>query len=292
MSIEKINSIINKCSQDTVDLKVNLSGFSGARLVSALQQLTKCCEDSVYLEVGVFQGLTLTSVASFNPDIKCFGIDNFKVLDPDNKNSSIVEQRLDEFTSGNAEIINMDFEEALLNLNKYINNKKVGVYFIDGPHDYRSQYLCLEFVKPYLSDNAIILVDDSNYSHVRRANYDWLRANPEYTLIFEEYTDIHPQNMSKHEKINAKDGWWDGINIIYRDKEKKLSRKLPKITNDVELFYDDHVIHSTKYAKYARKILSAFSHGIFAAIGYTLYFFLTPKPKQNKYKAVNVNLDE
>lgn len=34
-----------------------------------------------------------------------------------------------------ATLIDKDFEEALLNF-----DRKVGVYFVDGPHDYRSQF--------------------------------------------------------------------------------------------------------------------------------------------------------
>ena len=271
---------------------IALSGYSGKKLIHALQSLTglasRSGDDIAYLEIGVFQGLTLTSVASSNPQIQCFGVDNFSQFDPDDKNFSMVRSRLKEHTTGNGSIINEDFEDALLSLKEHIGDKKIGVYFIDGPHDYRSQYLCLEYMKPYLSDDAVIIIDDSNYSHVRRANSDWLRANPDYTLIFEEYTECHPQNMNTQKENDAREGWWDGVNIIYRDPSRELNRCYPTIDDGMDMFYQDHSVHQAKYAAYAPKILRAFSFGLVPAIAYCLYFFLTPKPLKKLFRTGNV----
>lgn len=274
------------------DNSIALSGFSGKKLIHMLQALTdlatKNCENIAYLEVGVFQGLTLTSVASTNPQAQCFGVDNFSQFDPDDENFSIVRSRLKEHTSGNGSIINEDFENALLNLKEHVGDSKIGVYFIDGPHDYRSQYLCLDYIKPYLSDDAVIIIDDSNYPHVRRANSDWLRANPEYTLIFEEYTECHPQNMNAQKENEARDGWWNGVNIIYRDTSRVLDRCYPTISEGVDIFYKDHAVHQTKYAEYAPQILRAFSYGFVPAIAYCIYFFMTPRPLKKRFKTGNV----
>jgi hypothetical protein len=286
----EIMEILNK--EEPADNTIALSGYSGKKLIHALQSLTglasRSGDDIAYLEIGVFQGLTLTSVASSNPQIQCFGVDNFSQFDPDDKNYSMVRSRLKEHTTGNGSIINEDFEDALLSLKEHIGDKKIGVYFIDGPHDYRSQYLCLEYMKPYLSDNAVIIIDDSNYSHVRRANFDWLRANPDFTLVFEEYTQCHPINMSALEEKEAREGWWDGVNIIYKDLSRDIERCFPIVDDSLELFYQDHLVHPAKYAAYASKILKAFSFGILGALAYSILFFLTPKPLKKRFRHTNV----
>ena len=94
-------------------------------------------------------------------------------FDPEKKNLSIVEERLTKLQLDNAFIINNDYEDALENLRHTIGDKKIGVYFIDGPHDYRSQLMCLELALPYLHEQAVIIVDDSNYRNVRQANRDF-----------------------------------------------------------------------------------------------------------------------
>ncbi|MBT6361608.1 MAG: hypothetical protein HOJ67_05380, partial [Rhodospirillaceae bacterium] len=54
-----------------------LSGLAGLKTVGALQrlaQLMSADETACYLEIGVFQGLTLVSTALDAPDLPCFGI--------------------------------------------------------------------------------------------------------------------------------------------------------------------------------------------------------------------------
>ena len=138
-----------------------LSGLSGARTVGLLQRLAKLFEDvpnSCYLEVGVFQGLTLVSTALEAPGLPCFGIDNFATLDPGGQNKAIVDNRISGFGADNAHLINADFEAGLETLDNHIGDRRVGVYLVDGPHDYRSQLICLTLVQPFLHENAVIVI--------------------------------------------------------------------------------------------------------------------------------------
>lgn len=237
-----------------------VTGLSGDRLIGFLQRSALSAsreEENGYLEVGVYQGLTLTSVASSAPQLSCFGIDNFSKYDPENKNRAIVKARLAEHCQGNGVLIDADFEEALLNLESHIDEKRIAVYFVDGPHDYRSQYLCLDFIKPYLADRAVIVVDDSNYEHVRRANFDWLKANPDFALLYETYTPAHPGNLEGVELQKCKDGWWNGVNIIVRDSDQSLSRIYPPVDASRERYINDHVIHPHRYAELVPYLLEA-----------------------------------
>jgi predicted O-methyltransferase YrrM len=226
-----------------------LTGYSGEKLVGCLQRLSQIAitDNSCYVEVGVFQGLTLLSVGQAIPQNSVYGIDNFAFFDPQNKNLDIVKERQKKLNLNNVEIVNEDYEDALEQLKKHIGEKQVAVYFIDGPHDYRSQLMCLELIKPYLAENAIILVDDCNYLHVRQANRDFLKINPTFKLLFEAYTNVHPLNLNESDRKLHQKGWWDGVNIIVHDPKNELKEKFPPTIRNRALFENDHATHATKY---------------------------------------------
>jgi cephalosporin hydroxylase len=232
-----------------------LTGFSGAKILSLLKNLATIIVNNelTYLEVGVYRGLTLLSVAGSVPEYEVFGIDNFAFFDKDGKNLDIIKERMNRFNLNNASIINEDFEDALENLGKFTGNKKTGLYFIDGPHDYRSQLIALMLIRPWLSENAIIIIDDCNYRHVRQANRDFLMTNQEYKLIFQAYTKAHPENLKADERGEAEAGWWNGINVIVRDPFDNFEPFFPPVVRDKNLFTNDHHIHTARYPNAFRK---------------------------------------
>lgn len=251
----KVKSAIQKAEKEGLKVKLNgLTGYSGKKMVGCLQRLSQLNvnENQCYLEVGVYQGMTLLSVAgAIDKKYMAFGIDNFAFFDKEGKNFGIVKQRKQNLNLENAKVINLDYEDALHSLKEHLGGKKIGVYFIDGPHDYRSQMVCLLFAKPYLADNAIIVIDDSNYRHVRQANADFLQGHPEFKLFFEAYTGCHPQNMTDTQIKEARDGWWDGINIIVRDKNNLLQPMYPQTFRDRGVYENEHQIHSNRFPESA-----------------------------------------
>ena len=97
-----IDNCINICSDienGKEKLKINndiLTGYSGKKLITALQLFTKQLvnTNNIYLEIGVFQGLTLLSNAFYNKDVDCMGIDNFSLFNEDGNNKKTVEERI------------------------------------------------------------------------------------------------------------------------------------------------------------------------------------------------------
>jgi len=280
-----------------------LTGFSGNKLVGSLQRLTSLFsenKDTCYLEVGVFQGLTLLSVANAIPSINCYGIDNFAQFDIKGENFGIVKNRIEKLGLQNATVINRDYEDALETLADAIGiNKKVGVYFIDGPHDYRSQLMCLELALPYLHENAVIIIDDSNYKHVRQANRDFLITHPEYKLVFEAYTKCHPVNMTRTEEEDARKGWWNGVNIIVKDIDNQLKPMYPPTKRSRIPYENEHDIHALKIAEAAPQAVAIIQsiyeinfpkvlHNVFSfykAIGKYNHMFKTRYKVLNTYSA-------
>lgn len=250
MNHESRMALIKEASSFGISSRLlGLSGYSGEKVIGFLQRIAKemDVDNECYLEVGVFQGMSLISVAGVRSDLLCVGVDNFSQFDPDGKNKELVLERMALNNIENIRLVEKDFEDALQGLDEHISGKMIGLFFVDGPHDYRSQLMCLEMVKPYLSANALIVVDDSNYSHVRQANADFLRINPEFKLVFQAYTFGHPMNHG-----NVMDefrmGWWNGINVIVKDQENKLEVMYPFTEADKTLFYNDHIVHSEKYS--------------------------------------------
>jgi len=232
-----------------------LTGFSGEKLIGALQRLARLTvsEENCYLEVGVFQGLTLLSVASVLQDKGvAYGIDNFAFFDPEQKNRGIIKQRRKSLGLNNAVLINKDYEEALKKLDEHLAGKKVGLYFVDGPHDYRSQLVCLLLIKPFLAERAVIVVDDCNYNFVRQANADFLQSHPGFKLFFEAYTPCHPKNMTPKQEKAARKGWWNGVNILVKDPENQLQPLTPKTRRNRHLFEQAAHLQSTRFPDSSR----------------------------------------
>jgi len=258
--IRNILSAIREAERQglTVEAGGTLTGYSGTQLTALLQRLTRAFrdEDTCYLEVGVFQGLTLLSVSLANSNTPCYGIDNFEFFDPEDKNYNIVQERAQKLGIENYSIINKDYEEAFSDLEAYLEGQQIGVYFVDGPHDYRSQLMCLQLARPYLHPNAVIVVDDSNYRHVRQANRDFLTVYPEFKLLFEAYTPAHPKNLSEEKRGEVQKGWWNGVNVLIRDADNEMPRHYPPTPEDRSLYLNEHHIHAAKYAGLAPQLLN------------------------------------
>jgi hypothetical protein len=237
-----------------------LSGISGLKTVGLLQRLARLFADEAqacYLEIGVFQGLTLVSTALEAPELPCFGIDNFATLDPDGKNQSIVRERLDRFGAANATLIDADFEDALEGLEAHLGGCKVAVYFVDGPHDYRSQMVCLLAGLRHLHERCVIVIDDANYPDVRWSTRDFLTGNPEFKMVFDAYSPAHPANMTREEKPVFEAGWLNGVNILVRDPDGALPAMMPPIEPEERTLYlNEWRAHRLRLAELAPEALA------------------------------------
>lgn len=253
-------------TQLPLDIQDKSIGLSGAKLVTALQRLTglACAGGGrCYVEVGTYRGLTLLSVAKGNPEVACYGIDNFSQFDVDGVNQRIIAERSAALGTTNANLIKSDFEAAFDDLHAHIGDLKVGSYNVDGPHDYRSQLVCLTQVVKYLAPYAVIFVDDSNYEHVRQANKDFLQAFPQFKLLFEAYGPAHPNNLSPEAHRKVRDEYWNGTNIIVHDPDGMLEPMFPPTSPDRSLYINEHEVHSARTAEaapLALDLLDAFAN--------------------------------
>lgn len=258
--VEETRSFLERCHRAVTQTEAEgpltpipkeiLTGYSGDKVLAVLQRLTAAllATDACYLEVGVFQGLSLLSVAMGCPGVHCYGIDNFAFFDPKGKNLGMVRDRARLLGVQNITIINEDYEVAFARLDSHLSGRSVAVYFVDGPHDYRSQLQCLELALPHLHRDSVIVIDDSNYRHVRQANRDFLVTHPDWKLLCQAYTSRHPMNMPESERAAAVAGWWNGINILVHDPAGELETRLPPTGDNRRIFEAEHVLFSSAVA--------------------------------------------
>ena len=142
--------------------------------------------NEVYCEVGSFQGSTLIGTLLNNPDCMAYAVDNFSVFDTNGENFAELQENLKSFhLEDQVFFCNQDFEEFFLDLKESAIEDKIGVYFYDGAHDYRSQLLALLLVKPFLADKALIIIDDTNRPDVQLANWDFIATHPQCQLLLD-----------------------------------------------------------------------------------------------------------
>jgi hypothetical protein len=155
-------------------------------------------EDS-FVNVGVWNGFTLLCGMADNPDRRCVGIDNFSQF------GGPREEFLERFHSRASEqhrFYDMDYRDYF----RQEHSGKIGVYIYDGEHSYRNQLEGLRIAEPHLSEDAIIIVDDTNWEMPRRATLDFMdESTLHYRVLFDEETCFpgHPT-------------YWNGLMVLRR----------------------------------------------------------------------------
>jgi protein O-GlcNAc transferase len=167
-------------------------------------------EGEVYCEIGTYRGSTLIGALLNQRDHMAYAVDNFSEFDADGACLEALLNNLNHFgLEEQVYFCNQDFQNFLLELRELDSQDKIGVYFYDGAHDYRSTLLGLLLVKPFLADRALIILDDANWGTVQQACWDFLAATPEATVAMELFTPV-----ARHSTF------WNGIQILSWDRHK------------------------------------------------------------------------
>lgn len=164
-----------------------VKGLTTANVMQLLNFAVECMEpEEIYCEVGCFQGATLIGALLDRPHQRAYAVDNFSEFYNFEENFNQLLKNLSKFSLEEQVIFcNQDFEEFFSELREISSETKIGVYFYDGSHDYRSQLLGLLLVKPFLAEQALIIIDDSHWSEVQQASWDFMAANPQCQLLLE-----------------------------------------------------------------------------------------------------------
>jgi predicted O-methyltransferase YrrM len=162
-----------------------------------------------YVEVGSFYGASLIGAMRDN-DGDFVAIDRFSFDVPEVRGRKLphasragLEQSLERFGAERATILEGDAFEVIEG--GALGERRVGVYYWDGPHNYDSQLRGMRAIEPWLAPEALILVDDYDWDDVARATRDYVAAEPRAQLLVE---------------IAGEEGgqvwWWDGVAAVAR----------------------------------------------------------------------------
>ncbi|WP_353259228.1 class I SAM-dependent methyltransferase [Prochlorothrix hollandica] len=161
-------------------------------------------EDEIYCEVGTYLGSTLIGALWQHPQVTAYAVDNFAEYNPDGSNYAQLAANLERFgLEDQVYFFDQDFEEFFADLRQLEDPPKIGVYFYDGAHDYRSTLMGLLLVTPFLADQALIILDDYNWQSVQQAAWDFMASHPQCQSLLELHTPIARYPT-----------FWNGIHVL------------------------------------------------------------------------------
>jgi len=204
---------VSKLNQDVADIK----GLTSMKVRCFLNNI--CSEENtVYLEIGSYQGATFFS-ALYGNDINAIAIDNWSVekimpaITPlwggfggsvvKTKPKDVFLQNLKKFKGTNSVQV---LDENYLSFNKKSLLYKPNTVFYDGEHTFKDQYQVLTDFKDYLASEFILIIDDWNWEKrgVLKGIKD-LKLNVKYKKeIFTKGEDS--------------DDFWNGLGIFILEK--------------------------------------------------------------------------
>lgn len=207
-----------------------VEGMTTANIMQLLNLAVGCMEPGeVYCEIGCLQGASLIGALLDHPDSRAYAVDNFSEFDELGEN---LEKLINNLSNFNLEeqvvLLIQDFEDFFGELHQVSIEDKIGVYYYDAAYDYRSQLLALLLLKPFLADNALIILSNANYSEVQQATLDFISANKQCALVL----DLHTIK-------NFDSSFWNGICI--------LSWDVNRVARDGISVKDNQAQFSTKF---------------------------------------------
>ena len=160
-----------------------------------------------YIEVGTYYGASLIGAMRGNEG-DFVAIDAFTFTAQEVAGRRLpsasrkgLEENLRRFGVDGATILEGDAFELLEG--GALGNRRVGVYYYDGPHDYESQMRGLRAVEPWLAGEALLVVDDHDWEQVARATRDYLAQQPRARMLVE----IPGSGKGQPQ-------WWEGVAVL------------------------------------------------------------------------------
>ncbi len=181
--------------QDVLEAVPGLAARNNLALVNLAASCLEPGES--YVEIGTFKGTSLIAAMRGN-DGDFVAIDSFTM---EGGSRETLETNLARFGLAGAAILEGDAFELLRG--GALGERRVGVWYYDAFHSYEAQLDGLRLAEPHLADEAVLIVDDSDWEQVGRATRDYLAGEPRASLLFE---------------IGGKDhgapDWWEGVHVL------------------------------------------------------------------------------
>jgi predicted O-methyltransferase YrrM len=175
-------------------------GLARPNNLALLNLAARCvAPDETYVEVGAFRGSSLIGALLDNDGVECVAIDDFS---HSGASRDELERNLARFgVDGRVTILEGDAFELLPG--GALAGRRVGVYYYDAAHTYEQQLDGLLLAEPYLVEDALLIVDDTDWDFVDAAVRDYRTQRP---------------NVASLVRIVGKDKgqpwWWEGVEVM------------------------------------------------------------------------------
>ncbi len=135
-----------------------------------------------FVNVGVWNGFTFLAAMAGNEEKTCLGVDNFSEF------GGPKEDFLERFVARRTPSHRF-FDQDYVDFFAAGLDRQLGVYLYDGEHSYENQYRGLMIADPFYADDAIVIVDDTNLDHARKATLKFAEdSRLEWEVVFERET--------------------------------------------------------------------------------------------------------
>lgn len=202
-----IPELLEELKDEPPCLVPDVHGMTAPKNRLLLNRLVKSLpEGEAYLEIGVHIGATFISALFDNKGKTAYACDDFSEFreggDPAVKFFANLERHASEIATPTI------FRENCWELSKKEKpfEKPVGVYFYDGNHSGESQLRAIKEYARFLAPEAIVIIDDWNWKHVRIATWRGIAEVMPKKLQFQEVLD---------EKGSQPVGFWNGIGAFH-----------------------------------------------------------------------------
>jgi protein O-GlcNAc transferase len=201
--LQQLPTLYDRWEQPTITPKLDrfaaileLGGRTTANMLQLLNAAVAELElGEIYCEIGCGPGTTVIGALLGQDDRLAYAVDNLTDRDPTCETALQLSQNLAAFgLEEQVFFCDQDFEAFFTDLRDLQPEEQIGVYFYNGPHDYRSQLLALLLVKPFLAEQALIVIGESNWEMGQQATLDFLAAHPQSKLVLDLSTPTidHP----------------------------------------------------------------------------------------------------
>ncbi len=160
-----------------------------------------------YVEVGTYYGASLIGAMRGNRgdfvaiEAFVFGTHEVRGRRLPAASRPGLEENLHAFGCDSATILEGDAFEVIEGGG--LGDRRVGVYYYDGPHGYEDQLRGLRAIEPWLAEEALVVLDDAEWDHVARAIREYLAEQPRARMLF----DIPGEAGGFLQ-------WWDGVAVL------------------------------------------------------------------------------
>ena len=182
-----------------VDEVENLASENVLALINLAASLVE--PDEAYAEIGVFHGASLIAAMLGNEGRRFVGVDAFRFRDTSLEQ---IESNLRRFGLEPPEILVGDAFELVPS--GALGDTPIGVWYYDAAHDYESQVEGLRIAEPYLAPEALVIVDDTDWTDVERTMDDYLAQQPRARRL-----------LTIDGKDRGAPQWWEGMQVLVWD---------------------------------------------------------------------------